>query len=76
VRLHQVHAPGDLPPAEISSAARVLGRRLDLWLDLAGYGRGRLGFVLPEVASASGAGSARLNARTREHRTPASSPAI
>jgi len=46
VKLHQVYAPGVLPPADAAAYARSFGRRLDLAVTIAGYGAGRLSLVL------------------------------
>jgi hypothetical protein len=46
LRLYQMYAPGNLPPAEISNCVRSLGGRLDLTVDVQGYGKGRLSFVV------------------------------
>ena len=46
LRLYQMFAPGDLPPAEVSNCARILGGRLDLSVEIAGYGKGRLSVVV------------------------------
>jgi len=45
VRLHAVHPPGSLPPSDVATYTKVLGRRLDLVVDVGGYGRGRLSVV-------------------------------
>ena len=46
LRLYQMYAPGNLPPAEISNCVRSLGGRLDLTVEVQGYGKGRLSFVV------------------------------
>lgn len=46
LRLYQVYAPGNLPPADVSNCARILGGRLDLAVEIAGYGKGRLSVVV------------------------------
>lgn len=46
LRLHQVFAPGAPRPPEFRAAALSLGRRLDLCVDVAGYGRGRFSLVV------------------------------
>jgi hypothetical protein len=46
LRLYQMYAPGNLPPAEVSACARIMGGRLDLTVEIAGYGRGRLSVVV------------------------------
>lgn len=45
VRLHQMFGPGAPRPSEFRSAALSLGRRLDLQVAVAGYGRGRFSLV-------------------------------
>lgn len=46
VRLHAVHHVGDFLPNDVPAVAAVLGRRLDLEVDIAAYGDGRLSFVV------------------------------
>ena len=46
VKLHQMYAPGTRPPAEIAACAQALGRRLDLGVDISGYGEGRFSLVI------------------------------
>ncbi len=46
VRLDRTYPPGGAVPTDVTSAARTLGRRLDLSVDIAGYGAGRLSLVL------------------------------
>jgi hypothetical protein len=46
LRLYQMYAPGNVPPAELSNCVRSLGGRLDLAVDVQGYGKGRLSFVV------------------------------
>lgn len=46
LRLYQMYAPGNLPPTEVSNCARILGGRLDLAVEIAGYGKGRLSVVV------------------------------
>ena len=46
VKLHEVFAPGSVPPTDVAAYARTLGRRLDLGITLAWYGTGRLSLVL------------------------------
>jgi hypothetical protein len=46
LRLYQMYAPGTVPPAELSNCVRSLGGRLDLAVDVQGYGKGRLSFVV------------------------------
>lgn len=45
-RLAHVHHPGRLLPAELHVRTLTLGRRLDLAVEVQGYGAGRLSFVL------------------------------
>ena len=45
-RLYDLHAPGELPPADVSAALRAIGRRLDLTVEIGGYGSGRIAVVL------------------------------
>ena len=45
LRLHEVHAVGEQLPAEVGLALRYVMRRVDLQLDLAGYGGGRLSVI-------------------------------
>ena len=46
VRLHSTFAPGERLPADVDSVVHTVGRRLDLHVDVAAYGAGRLGLVL------------------------------
>jgi len=46
VRYYAMHAPGTVPPTDVSGYARVVGRRLDYEVTVAGYGVGRLSVVL------------------------------
>lgn len=46
LKLYETHAPGDFPPADVSSQLRAFGKREDLQVDVAGYGGGRLSMVL------------------------------
>jgi hypothetical protein len=45
VRLLSVHHPGSVPPPQVHATACTLGRRLDLEVDIAGYGTGRFSLV-------------------------------
>ena len=45
VKLHAVHYPGSVPPPQAHAMACTLGRRLDLVVDIAGYGTGRFSLV-------------------------------
>ncbi len=44
-RLHQTFGPDQLPPSDVSSWAARLGTRVDLRLDIKGYGSGTLSVV-------------------------------
>jgi two-component system, chemotaxis family, chemotaxis protein CheY len=46
VRLHSTFGPGERLPGDVDSVVHTLGRRLDLHVDVAAYGAGRLGLVL------------------------------
>jgi hypothetical protein len=46
VRLHEMYAAGTRPPAPIAECMQALGRRLDLGVDIAGYGKGRFSLVI------------------------------
>jgi hypothetical protein len=46
VKLHQVFEPGELPPADVTASLLALGRRMDLQVDVARYGGGRLSVSL------------------------------
>jgi hypothetical protein len=46
VRLYQVYGPGTQPPTDVAACAQALGRRLDLGVDIAGYGTGRFSLVV------------------------------
>ncbi len=46
VRLHSTFAPGERLPADVDAVVHTVGRRLDLHVDVAAYGAGRLGLVL------------------------------
>jgi hypothetical protein len=45
MKLHQVHQVGAAVVPQVQALSAVLGRRLDLSIDIAGYGTGRLSFV-------------------------------
>ncbi|WP_211752962.1 hypothetical protein [Nocardioides lianchengensis] len=45
MKLYGMHAVGATPP-DVRARSQVLGRRIDLWVDVAGYGTGRLAVVL------------------------------
>lgn len=45
-RLSRMHAPGASLPPETLARTLILGRRLDLAVDVVGYGSGRLSMVL------------------------------
>lgn len=46
VKLHQVFLPGENPPADAVNYLLALGRRLDLKVDVSGYGGGKLSVTL------------------------------
>lgn len=46
VRLYDLHAVGTPLPADAQARALTLGRRLDLSVEVAGYGTGRLSLVM------------------------------
>ncbi len=46
LRLYATYAPGQLPPLDVMTVVRKLGRRVDLAVTVAGYGTGHLGLVL------------------------------
>jgi hypothetical protein len=46
VRIGVLHGPGGPLPGELPAIARRLTSRLDVSVEVAGYGKGRLGFVL------------------------------
>jgi hypothetical protein len=46
VKLYQVFEPGDLPPADVTANLVALGRRMDLHVDVARYGGGKLSVAL------------------------------
>jgi hypothetical protein len=46
VRMHQVYLPGQTPPTEAIGYLLALGRRLDLDVDVQGYGKGRFTVAL------------------------------
>ncbi len=46
VRLYAVHPAGTLAPHDVRARTQVLGRSMDLWVEVAGYGTGRLAVVL------------------------------
>ena len=45
MKLHQVHHVGASVAPQVQALSAVLGRRLDLSVEIAGYGTGRLSFV-------------------------------
>jgi hypothetical protein len=47
VRMDEMFLPGRPVPADVRDALRAPGGRLDLTVDVAGYGSGRLAVVLP-----------------------------
>lgn len=46
LKLSGVQAPGELPAADVSVRLRAFGRRMDLTVDVGGYGEGRLSVVV------------------------------
>ena len=46
LRLYATYGPGEVPPTDVSALVRGHGGRLDLDVTIAGYGQGRLSFVL------------------------------
>ena len=46
VKLHEMYAPGTTPPVQIAECMQALGRRLDLRVDISGYGKGRFSLVI------------------------------
>jgi len=46
LRLHQVHPPGGAVPGDAAAHLVALGQRLDLTVDVAGYGTGRMALVV------------------------------
>jgi hypothetical protein len=49
LELYQTHMPGDRLPGDVAGQIVALGRRLDADLAIAGYGHGRLSFIVPEA---------------------------
>jgi hypothetical protein len=49
VRITEMHIPGERLPIEVASALSALDNRLDARIDIAGYGGGRMGFVLSKA---------------------------
>lgn len=46
LKLYATQHPGQLPPPDVSVLAKSLGRRLDLAVDVLGYGAGRISIVV------------------------------
>lgn len=46
MKLHAMHPVGAPTPPDVRARSQVLGRRIDLWVDVATYGTGRLSIVL------------------------------
>lgn len=46
MKLYAMHPAGTPTPPDVRARSQVLGRRIDLWVDVAGYGTGRLAIVL------------------------------
>jgi hypothetical protein len=45
IRMYKTYIPGDRIPADVSGAAMLFGSRLDMTVDIAGYGKGSMSFV-------------------------------
>jgi hypothetical protein len=45
-KLYQVYLPGETPPSDACGVLLALGRRLDLTVDVGGYGNGKLSITL------------------------------
>ena len=46
LRLYSTHGPGETPPSDIEAFGKVLGNRLDLSVEVDGYGSGNLSLVI------------------------------
>jgi hypothetical protein len=46
VRLYQMYGPGGSVPPDVLALSQMMGNRLDVSLDIAGYGPGRLSVVI------------------------------
>jgi hypothetical protein len=46
LRLQALHPPGYLPPADVGGLLRTYGSRVDLAVEIPGYGDGQLSFVV------------------------------
>jgi hypothetical protein len=46
LRLDQTYLPGQSPPPDVTAHVVAIGRRLDLTVDIGGYGSGKLSLVL------------------------------
>ena len=46
VRLYQLFEPGEMPPSDVRATLLALGRRMDLTVDVARYGGGKLSVAL------------------------------
>jgi len=50
VKITEMHIPGERMSIEVASALSALDNRLDMTVEIDGYGKGRLGFVLARVS--------------------------
>jgi hypothetical protein len=48
LKLYQVYLPGEPPPSDAGAILLALGRRLDLTVEVGGYGSGKLSIALAE----------------------------
>jgi hypothetical protein len=46
LKLYGMHAPGELPPTDVSARLRGFGNRLDLKVTVAGYGSGQMSVLV------------------------------
>jgi hypothetical protein len=46
IKLHQTYLPGQSPPTDATAHLVAIGRRLDLQVDIGGYGSGKLSMIL------------------------------
>jgi hypothetical protein len=46
LRIYSMHAPGEAVPSDVALLVKSLGNRLDLDVEVAGYGKGKIGVVL------------------------------
>jgi hypothetical protein len=47
LRLHSIYAPGEPPPSDVAELLKAIGSRMDLEVEIGGYGKGKLCVVLP-----------------------------